>query len=234
MFGPYIDLFLQFVQPKNRVIDVGCGVGTSTLLLRRAGFQADGTDVSDRFLPPGQEGFYAVNFQNAENIASNSYAAAGTMNVLEHVEQPRQFLLELIRVVRPGGLIILLSPNLSSPLAALRIMSDLWRHRTPYMGIMRFSTAFFLFFINVMRCLRASFGINAFEMRHAALETGITGYDADAVYWTNAVEVRRFLREHGCEICLYQRKGRSWGARVIANLLPGFAGQLCIVARKKQ
>ncbi len=51
VFNLYIDLFKKFVSPGSSVIDIGCGVGTSTLLLRQEGFDATGTDVSEKFLP---------------------------------------------------------------------------------------------------------------------------------------------------------------------------------------
>lgn len=233
VFVPYVELFKKFVNPDGPVIDIGCGVGTSTMLLRQARFEAIGTDVSERFLPSKSEIFYAINFQNAEGIPSNTYSAAGSMNVIEHVEHPRNFLSEMVRVVRPGGYIILLAPQLTSPLVPVRILKDLLTKHTPYLGITQFSTACSLIFMNIWRSLRAELGWNVFEMRQHTLDTGIIGYDADAIYWTNANEIRRFLESKGCEIHLFQRQGRSLLAKAIAYLLPGFAGQLCIVAQKK-
>jgi SAM-dependent methyltransferase len=232
-FVPYINLFNQFADPDGPIIDIGCGVGTSTLLLRRNGFQAIGTDVSERFLPPEPNTYRVIDFQNAKELPSSEYSAVGAMNVIEHVERPRDFLAEMVRVVRPGGHIVLLSPNLTSPLVPIRILTDLLTKRTPYMGITRFSTACGLIAVNTWRSLRAELGWSVFETRPPALDTGIVGYDADAVYWANATEVRRFLESRGCEIRLFQKRGHSSLAKMLAYLLPGFAGQLCVVARKK-
>ncbi len=233
VFIPYVELFQRFVKPDAPVIDIGCGVGTSTLLLRQAGFEAIGTDVSERFLPAESGIFFALDFQNAENIPSNTYFAAGSMNAIEHIESPRDFLSEMVRVVRPGGHIILMAPNLTSPLVAVRVLIDLLKHRTPYLGITSFNKALALLPVNIWRSLRAEFGWSIFEPRLPILDTGIVGYDVDAVYWTNATEVRRFLESQGCETCLFQQQGRTPLAKIIAYLMPGFAGQLCIVMRKK-
>lgn len=232
VFTPYIDLFKKFADPSGAVIDIGCGVGTSTLLLRQAGFDAMGTDVSEKFLPDSKEKFCVVDFQNAVNIPSNTYSAVGTMNVIEHVENPRKFLSEIVRVVRSGGKIIILAPNLTSPIVPVGILRDLLKKRTPYLGITNFTQACVLVGENFWRSLRAEFGKNAFAMRQPILDNGIVGYDADAVYWTNAREISRFLESNDCKILLFQKQGNSTASKLIADLLPGFAGKVCIVAQK--
>jgi SAM-dependent methyltransferase len=233
VFDDYVDLYAAFAARDAPVLDVGCGIGASTLLLRRRGYDAIGTDVSARFLPEGQEGFMVVDFEQADSLASGAYAAAGAYNVLEHVERPRRFLSELVRTVRPGGHVILLSPNLASPLAAVRVMSDLLSGETPYLGITSRRAALGLLVANVGRSLAAAAGRSSFSMRAPATATGIVGHDADAVYWTNAPEVRRTLGELGCDIELYQGRGRTRAARALARAVPPFAGQLCVVARKR-
>jgi SAM-dependent methyltransferase len=236
MFTPYVNLFKRFVKIDDSVIDVGCGVGTSTLLLRQAGFAAQGSDVSQKFLSTNDESdiFCVADFQNAQNIPSNHYAAVGSMNAIEHVQFPQKFLQEMVRVVKPGGHIILMAPNLTSPLVAIRATLDIFRNRTPYMGITNWRETIALIFVNIWRCLRAELGVNAFKSREIDLATVMVGNDADAVYWTNATEISRFLQAEGCEICLFQKQGTSVLAKIVAYLLPGFAGKLCIVARKKK
>lgn len=233
VFTPYIELFKQFVNPGEPVIDIGCGVGTSTLLLREAGFEAVGADVSDLFLPSQSGVFTTVDFQNAPDIPDNEFSAAACMNVIEHIPSPKKFLTEMARVVRPGGYIILLAPNLTSPLVGIRIVIHILRNRTPYLGITNLAAALALIPMNIWRSLRAELGSTTFEQRTPLLDTGVVGYDADAVYWTNATEIRRFLKFLDFEILLFQGQGRSFPARTIARFIPGFASQLRIVARKK-
>jgi SAM-dependent methyltransferase len=231
-YQPYIDIVRKFLPPNNIFLDVGCGIGTSTLLLSEAGFRAIGTDVSHRFLPAPEGTFKVVDFQDAREIISESFDAVGTMNVIEHTDEPKKFLSELLRVVRPGGYIFILAPNLTSPLVGIRIVLDIFKNRTPYLGISSVSAAIALIFVNIWRSLRSELGYEMFIKRRAILDTGIVGHDADAVYWSNAREIRRFLEREGCEVCLFQKQGNSVASRLIANILPGFAGQICIVVRK--
>lgn len=57
------------------------------------------------------------------------------MNVIKHVENPQKFLAEIVRVVRPGGNIILMAPNLTLPIVPMGIIGDLLKKCNPYLGI---------------------------------------------------------------------------------------------------
>jgi SAM-dependent methyltransferase len=230
VFGPYVACFVGWAPHGAEIVDVGCGTAASTRLLRAAGFRALGTDVSESFLPD-EDGFVVADFTRRTALADGAFSAAGALNVLEHVPRPRAFLDELVRVVEPGGVVVLASPNLTSPLVAVRVVVDLARRRTPYLGVRRLRDALALLGRNLARSGAAALGRDAFASRADTLATGIVGYDVDAVYWTNAAEVRRYLERRGCEIVRYQGQGRSLAARLVARLAPSFAGQLVIVAR---
>ena len=234
IFEQYVDLYARFAAGGERVLDVGCGTGTSTLLLRERGYDAVGVDFSARFLPTELGEFIAVDFQDAREIESDSFAAAGAFNVLEHVERPERFLAEIVRVVRPGGHVILLSPNLSSPLAAIRVLTDHVLGRTPYLGVVRGRDALRLLAANVGRTLAGTLGRDRFATRAAPLDSGVVGFDQDAVYWTNASEVRRRLVSLGCEIALFGGYGRTGPARLVSRLAPPAAGTLSVVAVKRR
>jgi SAM-dependent methyltransferase len=230
VFARYVSYFRRWVPGGGRVVDVGCGVGASTRLLREAGFTAIGTDASPMFLPD-EEGFLVADFTDRTDLRDESFAAAGALNVLEHVSRPRMFLEEMVRVVEPGGLVVLSSPNLTSPLVAIRILMDLALRRTPYLGLRRWRDALRLLAQNLVRSTAAALGRDAFAPREDTLATGIVGHDVDAVYWSNAAEVRRHLERLGCEVVHYQGEGRTLVSRVLARVLPSFGGLLVIVAR---
>jgi SAM-dependent methyltransferase len=230
LFAPYLSYFGRWAEPGARVLDVGCGVGTSTRLLREAGFDAVGTDTSARFLPD-ERGFFVADFARRTELLDGAFAAAGALNVIEHVADPRAFLDELVRVVQPGGLVVICSPNLTSPLVGARILVDLARRRTPYLGVRKTGAALALLARNVARSTAAALGRDAFAARADTLASGVIGYDADAIYWSNAAEVRRRLERLGCEPLAYQGEGHTLAARLVARLLPSFAGQLAVVVR---
>lgn len=228
--APYVELFRRWAPAGARVLDVGCGVGTSTHLLRAAGFDTAGTDFSAHFLPE-EDGFFAADFTRPSPVPPGSFAAIGASNVLEHVARPRTFLTELVRAVVPGGTVILVSPNLTSPLVGLRVLDDLRRGRTPYLGVDRPRDGLALLLRNTLRSTGAAAGRSAFAAREHTLDSGIVGYDVDAVYWTNAAEVRRHLERLGCSVAQFQGAGATAASRLIARRLPSFAGRLLVVAK---
>jgi SAM-dependent methyltransferase len=230
VFDAYVGLFERFVAPGATVLDVGCGTGDSTMRLRNQGFDAVGTDVSPRFLPDA-EGFLALDFTAADDLPPDRFGGAGALNVLEHVEDPKRFLRQLVRVVVPGGYVVLLSPNLTSPLVGLRTFADVSRGRPAYTGVRGRREALALLGRNIVRSVGSALGRDVFERRAPRLD--VVGRDADAVYWTNAAEVRRALERSGCEIVLFQGAGRSRAARALARVAPSLAGQLRVVARKR-
>jgi SAM-dependent methyltransferase len=229
-FAQFVDYLRRWAPAGARVLDVGCGVGTSTRLLREAGFDAVGTDTSTRFLPD-EDGFFAADFSRRTDLADGAFGAAGALNVIEHVSDPRAFLAELVRVVEPGGLVVVCSPNLTSPLVGVRVLVDLARRRTPYLGLRSPLAALALIGRNLARSSAAALGRDAFAARADTLASGVVGYDADAIYWSNAAEVKRELIRQGCEILSYQGEGRTATMRLIARVAPSFAGQLVVAAR---
>ncbi|HMO63628.1 MAG TPA: class I SAM-dependent methyltransferase [Verrucomicrobiota bacterium] len=126
---------LRPAKAGGRVLDAGCGVGQVVARLTAAGCEAHGVDVSEpnierarRHSPfcrlydgrrlPYADGFFdsagalhaRANFPGPGAIPQEP-CPPGALNVLEHVEEPEAFLTELCRVVRPGGRIVVSSPN---------------------------------------------------------------------------------------------------------------------------
>jgi SAM-dependent methyltransferase len=97
----------------SRILDVGCGVGWSTWLMRKAGHDAEGLDLhGDALEAPDVP--YTRGDVLALPFADGTFDAVALHTVLEHVGEPERALLELARVTRPGGRIIVVGPNLLS------------------------------------------------------------------------------------------------------------------------
>jgi SAM-dependent methyltransferase len=157
-FGADVESALRYVQrytafvsahvpgPGSRILDVGCGGGWSTWDLRRKGHQAEGLDLHadaleartvDPELPYTQGDATRLPFPDG------TFDAVAMRDVLEHVPDPRKVLEESVRVLRPGGRLIVVGPNLlSAPANAYwalkhtrRLLSQgrLWERRTPEM-----------------------------------------------------------------------------------------------------
>lgn len=100
-----------------RLVDFGCGFGRTGLILLpllAPGSTYTGFDTAGALLQKGREVFagtsYPAAFVRADlhdaPFAGNSFDVAICHSVLMHVPRPEQGLAEMIRVTRPGGLVI--------------------------------------------------------------------------------------------------------------------------------
>ena len=107
----------------RRVLDLGCGTAASTACLREAGYRAMGSDLSPLFLSRGRElhGELPLAAGDAYQLPyeGETFDAVVSYEFIEHVPDVPAVLCEMVRVVRPGGRVLISSPNLCSPLFPL-------------------------------------------------------------------------------------------------------------------
>ncbi len=103
--------------PEGRVIEVGCGGGYGTHLLSGRVREIVGLDIDRRAIA------YVSHRYGSENCRFLAYDgvtlpfeeagfdAAISFQVIEHVEDDRRYVAELCRMLRPGGILLLTTPN---------------------------------------------------------------------------------------------------------------------------
>lgn len=101
-----------------RVLEVGCGFGATASLLREQGADVIAIDIElERARHARQDGVQAaVSDANALQFKDNTLDLILSINVLEHLEQPRRFVDEAYRCLRPGGYLYLAWTNWLSPM----------------------------------------------------------------------------------------------------------------------
>jgi ubiquinone/menaquinone biosynthesis C-methylase UbiE len=107
----------EFVAGK-RVLDVACGTGYGTAILAKAGAaQADGFDCSADAVDFAKRSWALPNATFAVATADRlptpdaSYDVYVSFETIEHVEDDNALLTEATRVLRPGGLLLVSTPN---------------------------------------------------------------------------------------------------------------------------
>jgi SAM-dependent methyltransferase len=103
---------------SGRVLEVGCGLG-HLLSLFGENHQVYGTDINPWALKKAQEnvpgGLFAV--MSAEDLGAfpgKNFAIVIAKHVVEHLPYPERAVAEMGRVLAPGGLLVLATPNLDS------------------------------------------------------------------------------------------------------------------------
>lgn len=100
----------------DRLLDVGCGDGSLGLILRGKARLAVGVDGQRQAGLDARSRGLRVQCAdiNAGHLPyrTGAFDAAVCLDVIEHVLDPRHLVRELARVIRPGGTLVLTTPNI--------------------------------------------------------------------------------------------------------------------------
>lgn len=101
-----------------RVLDAACGTGYGTYFLGDRNITLDGVEISDHALAWANEKskrpnitFHKGNLNEKLPFEDNSFDAITSFETLEHIENQENMLSEFRRVLKPGGLLFLSSPD---------------------------------------------------------------------------------------------------------------------------
>jgi len=117
VYLPFLHPFKEIYEKPLTVIDLGCGRGEWLELMLENGFEPKGVDISDRMIEIcRQRGFY-VEKQDAvkalEDLPSDSHVVVSAFHLVEHIpfNDVYKLVKEALRVLKPGGILILETPN---------------------------------------------------------------------------------------------------------------------------
>ncbi len=105
---------------NNIVLDAGCGAGNKTYYFSQFGKEIHGIDISQKDIEEAKDRFNAKNLffkvASVEQIPfrDNTFDVVCSCWVIEHLENPKKFIDEAFRVLKPGGIFILWAPNVKS------------------------------------------------------------------------------------------------------------------------
>jgi len=108
----------------TRILDLGCGTGAFLARLERMGYaRLTGVDIAVPDVPGGGVTLLEGDLDSgALPLAPAAVDVVVSIEVFEHLENPGAVLAELARIVRPGGQVLLTTPNLHSLEARARLL----------------------------------------------------------------------------------------------------------------
>lgn len=101
----------------KRALDVGCGAGLLCEPLARLGAAVTGLDAAPANIVAAADhaarSGLVIDYRagGIESLAEPAFDLVTCMEVIEHVEEPALFVSHLARMLRPGGLLVLSTPN---------------------------------------------------------------------------------------------------------------------------
>jgi SAM-dependent methyltransferase len=127
---------------RGRLLEVGASWGHSLAAARERGWDVAGVELSPSAVAYGREHFgltmFNCNLADAP-LATGSFDAVIMWHVLEHVLNPKEELLRLATLLRPGGVLGLRVPNIAS--FGARLAGQWWPWMCPPAHLWFFSAA---------------------------------------------------------------------------------------------
>lgn len=105
------------------LVDVGCGEGQLWPLMRDRFDRYLGVDAVRYQGFPAEAEFHQVDLDTgAVSLPDESADVVAAIEIIEHLENPRALMRELTRLVRPGGWVVVTTPNQLSLLSLLTLL----------------------------------------------------------------------------------------------------------------
>jgi 2-polyprenyl-3-methyl-5-hydroxy-6-metoxy-1,4-benzoquinol methylase len=113
---------LEPYRGAGRLLDVGTSIGLFLRLALDRGWSGEGIEFSRRALAYARDEL-ALDVDDAPiEELEGQYDVVTVLSVLEHVNQPREFLRHIARLLKPGGATYLIVPNVDS--LACRVLHE--------------------------------------------------------------------------------------------------------------
>jgi SAM-dependent methyltransferase len=112
----------------RRVLDVGCGLGESLLAAEAAGWESVGIESSRQAVAAGRARGLAIH-PSTQSLASAVFDLVTLWNVVEFFDDPVAGLSGVSRLLAPGGLIFIRTPNATFHVAMRRLSQTVRRPR---------------------------------------------------------------------------------------------------------
>ena len=127
----------DLLKPEDRILEIGCGIGTVVYELSKKGHDIIGIDISGEAIEYGRKKYDDIRLevQAAETLPyeDESFEVVLSFDLFEHIGAIDKHICEVKRVLRPGGYYLFQTPNRYSNIIyeTLRTKSLQWRRYHP-------------------------------------------------------------------------------------------------------
>jgi SAM-dependent methyltransferase len=110
----------KFGPSQGKVLELGCGLGHLLGWLADR-YEVFGADINEPALQEAQKNvplgkFLVLSAENLRPLPDSSFQIVIAKHLVEHLPHPERAIAEMVRVLAPGGILILATPNMDSPM----------------------------------------------------------------------------------------------------------------------
>jgi 2-polyprenyl-3-methyl-5-hydroxy-6-metoxy-1,4-benzoquinol methylase len=165
----YLSRLEKHLPRKGRLLDIGCGRGHLISVAKERGWSATGVEidpaVAEKTASTTGAEVLAGDFASMK-LPENGWDVVTLHHVLEHLKSPRRYLERISAVLKPGGMLFLVLPNLHSRSAMGKMLLEKLGLRTRKTGAY-YDTGHHLFYFTpeVLQGLLTRHGFRPLKMR---------------------------------------------------------------------
>ena len=105
----------DLIKPNDKILEIGCGIGSVVFELSKQGYDITGTDISREAIAYGLKkyGNIKLEVQPAETLSfeNETFDVVLSFDLFEHIAQVDKHVSEVFRVLRTGGYYLFQTPN---------------------------------------------------------------------------------------------------------------------------
>ena len=154
-----LDFRLMYLpaRPDGRLLDVGCGSGWLLKRMQDLGWRVEGVDFDPVAVENARSARLRVRLGTleAQQYHDNHFDAITMSHLIEHVYDPLRVLCECYRILKPGGRLVVVTPNGES--WGHRIFKQCWRGLEPPRHL-------YIFNVRSLRYLAERVGFSKFKI----------------------------------------------------------------------
>lgn len=101
---------------QGRVLDIGCGIGDFLAHCKSKGWEVSGLEPNEqaRKIVLNSHNITVKDISEIGEIPNEQFELITMFHVLEHVTEPKKMILEIMRILKPGGRLVIALPNYDS------------------------------------------------------------------------------------------------------------------------
>lgn len=143
LFNVYMKEILDYVlyyKTKGKFLDIGASIGLLAHQAKNKGFDVEAVELSKAAIEYGRKTFNIKYYDKdilSLNLKAETYDVITINHVLEHLNNPNNFLKEVHRIMKPGGILVLAVPNFGS--ISAQILKQRWASLQPREHLLYFT-----------------------------------------------------------------------------------------------